>query len=393
MAIHTTAFESESYDIALCPKCLETLTDPASRNYLDDTLVCRHYNPIELKSYPDMTTFSPHYSEGDTLLVVDSTKVQELFIMTEEEIKALFSIEKPTLKVTIKDETLKVITGKKFLFIQSPYSVRSTLVALNAKESEVPYLFFRPTKALKIVVIQKHITIIEDTKGLAQRLEPLREENSLNRFLNIAKEAQFTKGTIGADLSRTHGITFMVQNEVGSKKVIRFHPFVLSEVLEKLAMHQDKQRLLEHFAQKYPQIIETLQSNPNYGLFETLAAILEVKPKGFEAVSDKALEFRGNGGLQIDAYFHEGRFDYASLIGSVMSFKLGGVEEHFLAYSIFESLGDMTIQVCNQLKDQFKINAYVMMGNMFENSVLYSRILSKFQLANPYFSKLFALDD
>jgi metallophosphoesterase superfamily enzyme len=53
----------------------------------------------------------------------------------------------------------------------------------------------------------------------------------------------------------------------------------------------------------------------------------------------------------------------------------------------------MTISTLNQIKKKFKIDNIIMMGDMFENSVLYSRILSKYQLANPYFSKAIALDD
>jgi hydrogenase maturation factor HypF (carbamoyltransferase family) len=128
-------------------------------------------------------------------------------------------------------------------------------------------------------------------------------------------------------------------------------------------------------------------------LFDTVATILELKEKGFEAVCDKGYEFRGNGGLKIDTNFNEDGFDYSDFIGSIISFKLADVEEHYLAYSIFEALADMSITTLNQLKDKFKIQNFVMMGDMFENSILYSRILSKFQLSNPYFSKNFALDD
>jgi len=128
-------------------------------------------------------------------------------------------------------------------------------------------------------------------------------------------------------------------------------------------------------------------------MFETVASILELKEKSFESVSDKSLEFHGNGGLKIDANYSDDGFDYVSFLGSIMSFKLADTDEHYLAYSIFEALGDMAISTLGQLKTKFKIDKFVMMGDMFENTVLYSRILSKFQLNNPYFSKGFALDD
>jgi hydrogenase maturation factor HypF (carbamoyltransferase family) len=105
------------------------------------------------------------------------------------------------------------------------------------------------------------------------------------------------------------------------------------------------------------------------------------------------LEFKGNGGLKIDMEFIGDEFNYSALVGSVISFKLAGADDFYIAYSIFEAFGDMAISTINQLKKKFRINNIVMMGDMFGNSVLYSRILSKYQLANPFFSKQFALDD
>jgi hydrogenase maturation factor HypF (carbamoyltransferase family) len=160
-----------------------------------------------------------------------------------------------------------------------------------------------------------------------------------------------------------------------------------------MAKDKNKSRLLPNFAQKFPQIMQELSENENYGLFETIATVLELQEKSFESVSDKSLEFHGNGGLKIDANFSDEGFDYVSFLGSIMSFKLANTDEHYLAYSIFEALADMAIQTLLQLKVRFKVENVVMMGDMFENSVLYSRILSKFTTSNPYFSKGFALDD
>lgn len=385
-------FTSPSYDISACPRCLEALTDPASEDYLNDSLQCNHYSNDVIAEFYDNKYYSPHYSQGSALLVVDPKNVQKLFVMTPDELKALFSIEKPMLKVTIKDETLKKLSGKKFINIKSPHSIKSNLVALNARESEIEYLFFEESDDLKVAVVQKNITIIRDTRGVSKKLQELHEESVLNRFLNIAKEAKFVKGVIGAYLSSRNGISFLLSNESGAKKVIKFQPFVLKDVLELMAQDTNKSRLLPNFALKYPEIMHELAQNENYGLFETIATILELQEKSFESVSDKSLEFHGNGGLKIDANFSDEGLDYVSFLGSIMSFKLANTEEHYLAYSIFEALGDMAIQTLSQLKIKFKVENIVMMGDMFENSVLYSRILSKFQTANPYFSKGFALD-
>ena len=389
--IQKTKFRSENYDISLCARCLEKIQDPSSNDYLNDSLLCDHYSNTPLENQNDLNMFTPNYSQGATLLLTDPSKISELFIITKDEYKALFSIEKPTIKVTIKDEELKELTGKKFINIKSPYNMKSSLAAINAKDSELSYIFFHDLNPSKVVVVQNNTTIIKDNK-FSKQLEPLHKENVLNRFLNIVQETPNPKNAIGVNLSVQNGISFLVLNEVASKKVINFQEFHLQNVLTLMLNDPIREKLIENFKNKYPEIYNELESN-NYDIYGTLCAILELDEKNFESLSDKAFEFHGNGGLKIDMNFSDDGFDYTALIGSVISFKLAGVDTHYLAYSIFEAYGDMTILTLNQLKTKFKIDNFVLMGDMFENSIIYSRILSKFQLSKPFFSKDIAFDD
>lgn len=388
--IKTSNFTSKDYNISPCPKCIEIVSDPSSPNYLDESLVCNHYSNTALETYNDPTIFSPHYSEDCTVLICDATKINELFIISEDEIKALFSIEKPSIKVTIKDETLKELVGGMFVKVKTPYNLKSVLASINAKESGVSYLFFYQECDLDAVVVKENISIIKANR-VATELEDLDNDKVLNRFLNIKKEAGFTKNVAASYLS-TKGINFIVSNEVGTKKVISFGEFELATCLENFKKDAKRARLLENLNAKFPAVVEKLESN-SLGLFESIATILELENKSFESVSNKSYEFRGNAGLKVDMNFSDEGFDYEAFIGSIISFKLAGVDMHYLAYSIFEAYGDMAITVMSQLKTKFKIEHFIMMGDMFSNSVLYSRILSKFQLNNPYFSKSFALDD
>ena len=388
--VYSKPFKSPSYEIALCPRCLEDLTRPSSARYLDDTIKCNHYSNETVYDEPDYTLYSPHYSKCCTILLCNANKVDDLFIMTNDEKKVLFSIEKPSIKVTIKDESLKQMTGKTYINIKSPYNVKSSLAALNAEDSEIDYLFFEDTNETKAVVVQKNTTLIRD-KRISAKLINFNEDNQINRFLNIANEIECKNEAIGAYLSN-NGISFIVSNEVGVQKAVSLNEFYLNKLINDMKNDDRKSILLENFSKKYPKIIEQLETN-DYNLFETLSVILELDELSFDALSDKALEFRGNGGLKIDMNFTEDSFDYASLIGSVMSFKLAATEDHYLAYSIFEAYGDMAISIMNQLNKRFRIDNYIMLGDMFENSILYSRILSKFAIQKPYFSKDFALDD
>jgi hypothetical protein len=386
--IEKSQFKSDSYAIGPCNKCLELLSNPSSSSYLDANLQCTHYSNDNISESINFSIYSPHYSKGCSVLITDPTTVYDLFIVTDDELKTLYSIEKPTIKATIKDETLKELTGKSYIYIKAPFDNRSFLASLNAKESGVNYLFFEDNDDLKVLLVQKNISIIKANR-VANELKELHEDATTNRFLNIAKEAKYEKGVIGANLSSS-GINFLVANEIGVKKVINFQDFNLSNLLKNFSNTESRTKLLENFKMKFPEIYEQLETN-DYNVYETICVLLELDELGFEALSNKSYEFRGNGGLTIDTHFSSDGFDFESFIGSIISFKLAGVDMHYLAYSIFESLADMTILVLNQLKKEFNIDKFIMMGDMFSNSVLYSRVLSKFQLSNPYFSKAIAL--
>ena len=381
-------FKSKPYNIALCPKCLEDISNPASPHYLDDSLVCTHYcNEPYYDS--DATSFSPHYSKGSSILVCDSSKIDEMFILTDDEKKLLFSIEKPTIKATIKSQEIKDFTNRNFIDIKAPYNTRSTLASINAKDAEMPYLFFQGGDDLKVIKVQENFSIIKATR-VAKELEEINSNPTINRFENLAKEANFSEA-VGANLS-TKGISFIVKNAIECSEVIKFKEFNLQDTLESMRNDEIRAKLLKNLESKFGEIYERLNSN-NYNLFEALSVILDVKEIGFNGLSEKALEFRGNGGLKIDLNYNNENVDYNALLGSVISFKLAGADDYYIAYSIFEAFGDTAISTLNQLKSQFSIKNIIMMGDMFANSVLYSRILSKYQISKPYFSKNIALDD
>jgi len=390
--VYSKPFVSPSYDIALCPRCLEDLTRPSSNRYLDDTIKCNHYSNNEVKQEQDLTLYSPHYSKCCTLLLCNASKVDDLFIMTDDEKKILFSIEKPTIKVTIKDEVLKQMTGKIYINVKSPFNVKSSLAALNAEDSEIDYLFFEDINESKVINVQENISYIKD-KRVTSKLINFNEDKQLNRFLNIANEMGNKNEAIGAYISVTNGISFMASTDVGEQKVLKFQEFNLEQLLINMKNDENKSKLLNNFTKKYEKIIEILEENTKFNMFEALSVVLELDEYSFEALSDKSLEFRGNGGLKIDMNFNEDGFDFVSFFGSIMSFKLADTDNHYLAYSIFEAFGDMSISTMNQLKNKLKIENFIIMGDMFENSILYSRILSKFSTNNPFFSKYYALDD
>ncbi len=378
-------FISSDYEISPCNFCINEIINS---HYLNDEYRCNHYSNEGKLLLTDNFTYSPNYSPNSILLIRDRNNFNELFIATKEEKEALFSIEKPTLKLTIKSSKLKKLTSKNYIFVKAPWSIKSILAVINAKENNFDYLFFNDNDDLKAVVIEKSISFIKANR-LLPKLKDLHEDKIINRFLNILDEAKFENG-IGIYLNKQK-ISFLVKNEVGVKEVLKIDNFDNKKLIEDLKKDEIRSRLITNFKNKFNTIYRKIE-NEKLSLFEVIGVILEVNG-GFEEVSDKSLEFLGNGGLKVDFKFNNKEFDYVALIGSLMSFKLAKVENHYLAYSFFEGLGDFSLNIANQLKSKFKIKDLTFFGSILANNVLYSRILSKSGIDKPYFAKLIAFDE
>jgi hypothetical protein len=51
----------------------------------------------------------------------------------------------------------------------------------------------------------------------------------------------------------------------------------------------------------------------------------------------------------------------------------------------------MGIYVANQLSNKLGTKNFIVMGDIFSNNILYGRILTKFSISKPFFSKMYAL--
>jgi hypothetical protein len=383
-------FQSPPYPIAPCPICLEELSSPESDKYLDDTISCLHYSNVEASLYEDNTIFSPNYNSNDTVLLTDSSKIEKLFYINDNEMKALFSIEKPSLLLPIRDEELKSIIGKEFIRVKTPYSIRSALVAINARDSGIDTLFFDENEyEPKVVVVNEYLSMVYDNR-VSTKLKSLHSDSIINRFLNIKAETAFDT-VIGVNLSRK-GISFIVSNKTATKKVIEFKKFDIKELLDEMKRSDVRAKLLSNFGKRYPNLIESLERRDDCDIFETISIVLGIDEVGFEAIGLKSLKFSGDSSLKVDMNFNDDGFDYSSMIGSIMSFRLAGVDTHHLSYSILEAYGDMTISVLNQLKSRFKIENFILFGDMFADSTIFKRVLSRFTISKPYISRAVALD-
>ena len=74
-----------------------------------------------------------------------------------------------------------------------------------------------------------------------------------------------------------------------------------------------------------------------------------------------------------------------------MSYQLGGVENNFMCYSIYESFGDYIGEIVPQLADKVGTRTVVLTGETFANQSLYGRIQRTIGQYKPLMNKNFPI--
>ncbi len=405
-------YKAKPAAISLCPRCLGELFSPDSPNYLNPELVCTHYGaevaPVsfptpdwdaliaDLKSGTSVTLGARTFSQTPTplLFIADSTRLGELLNVTDKEIQVLQSIEKPILKCAIKDEALKAACGKDFIRVMLFDDAPTAILSKKLKDSGVSYCFVEPFGGLEASVNKDEVRLIH-----APRLHSLEakqpDDTLINRYVNMVEE--FDLGAIsslGAYAPASLQCEFILRSAKVSKRVISFPAFDAEGILERIAKaSESKSRLVANFESHHPEAHAALASGTHPGLFDAVCAVLGIEGSGYEAVADTALAYLGSGGVKVDVKYSEGSFDYDSLVASLMSFRLAGVENSLLCYSLFESLADMFVDTLTHLHQRFKCTDFILMGELAANPAFADRVAKRAGKLVCHISRRHPLDD
>lgn len=137
-------------------------------------------------------------------------------------------------------------------------------------------------------------------------------------------------------------------------------------------------RLVENFKEKFPEIYSTLDNSQlNANAFEIAAVIIDVGQVNLEGIAVEALKFLGKAGLAIDTHIKDNRFESKAFLASLISYKLAGVEQELLCYSVFESIGDYIADGALQLCEKSGSDIVALSGKNIANQILYGRLKKK----------------
>jgi len=190
----------------------------------------------------------------------------------------------------------------------------------------------------------------------------------------IAQNSALKRKVIG--ISFEDNLRFLYYN--GSKIVDVLSPskFKSSNILSQIRLlREGSDRLVENFKAKFPKVYNRLMNlDGNEDIFRVIAIILELKQESLDGISSESLGFLGKGGVQIDMKLKDSKFDYAALLASIMSYKIAGVENSLICYSLYESFGDYIGEIVPQIAQKVDTKDVAISGVAFANQPLFARV-------------------
>jgi len=367
---------------------------------------------VGIKTLFGQRTFSTFYRPRARLLLLNVELLESLFILSTRERLALGSIERPIIPLSVQDEALKTTIGEvaSVKLPDDPITILLAHTLLN-DESPLPYLFYTEESENTNTTVQlSHSAPIYEMEDLELFI-------TKNKTLIASGERAVGKHhTIDDAIPHAHTILKGVikENHKENEKIITlylstyhdseialytpesgFHSHITfpslpesGEVIlrEIQNLNADTPRLIENFARQFPECFKALYNYKPQGdnsledLFTAAGIILEILEPSYQTLHQRSLKFTGSGGLQVDTKLLENGFDYRSFLQSLLSYRLAGVASDLLAFSIFDSFGDLFTNTTLELKSKLRGNAIALGGNISINPVLHSKLVKNFKL-------------
>lgn len=373
----------------LCASCFGELFDKNSSNFLNQKLVCSHI-PNGLNQNSEEVSYSLEYIENGVIVLSNPAKLDDYFLIDEYEKQELLRFEKPILTVSIKDENLKNSIKKEFIKTKIMDSAPLSVLAYNLFNQQIPYFFISQKSSDFEVFAHKNRSYIITPSVFSASADEVTSDAKYNLIYNYLKEFELLeKKALIARCSNSSFLEFYLYENEEVTKIADLGQTTTRNILKTLATtNGPKERLADNIKSKMPELYAKIEArtSKNISIFELIAICFE------DDISELATSFIGNGGLKLDMKFANNSFDVVSLLGSILSYKLAGVEDKIIAFSLYESIADFALHLLGELKSKHQVNDFVLFGDLLANQVFFSRIDKNGAGLAPKISTTFSID-
>ena len=354
------------------------------------------------------------------LLITNINNIRNLLDIAPKDLQLLCSIERPLIKLKFKllQNANKEYSNTNFIYAKIADDKETVLFSQALKDEGIDYLLYVNDEVyqdgLKVTYTDKQNIIVHGEKGLFPKYE-----YSLERKVNSTADYFEEYGSVykavlaqyNKRISASIGIYFSYESDesaikvnvptVGEKDVILI-PNVINNIdncLEDIkSIDENTHRLVENYKNKFSEYFQKeFKSNDEDGfssILNLLAYILGMK--NYNEVEDTALLYNGKSGIQIDMKVvkidGKNYLDYRKVIQSAMSYKMAGVEDTMITYSIFESLSDFISDNVFKINEELKAKDIILCGNMFANSILLTKVKKSLKTSRILIPKEYPLD-
>ena len=350
------------------------------------------------------------FAKDEDFVVVptDLSVVEKMVVIRENEIKALASLEKPTIKFRVNtlygakeilpsarvklklpDELLLQnicerlhADGVEFIYkIDSKISTCKYSIEIDGSYTLLPQIEVCVLENGEILIISgdgySDLALKENMKKL--------DTNAHAQFASIMQEHNlFDKKASCIYISKTHDDAIMhLSEKTGMLDLVKF-PVVkdISKIFEMIKDDSEiGERLVKNYQEKYPEYYNNAinckisNSVPNnlYTIWGIVAVILGISDNiedGSKKIVENAEDFGGKKGPRIDYLLVDKEsiksdFDMIRLIRSAMSFKLADTDDVTLSFGIMEALAYFLSDTADSCKENLSSERVLLCGSMF----------------------------
>lgn len=337
-----------------------------------------------------------------TIMPCDLSLLQKMVVVSENELKALASLEKPTISmrvnliyknkniiptswvdVRICDTLILFLlckrlyeNGEEFIYIVDESNPCSFSLTYYQKEF---------AKALKINVLEngESIVIGENEYNQSKKL-PYFEQKAHERFTSILYEYNlFEDKSICFFLSKKHDDKAMFYSQkLGLVDLISvIKPITINELIDAICQNENGKKLIQNYKKTYSDIFQKalhvkIPSNaPNN--FYTLIGIVGVLlgygddlQTSAQTFLSHAKNFSGPKGPRIDVKLKKEKFpDFINVekfVQSGLSFRLAEVDDETLCYGYMESISFFVSDMADVISKEFDTNNISLCGQLFD---------------------------
>jgi len=367
----------------------------------------REGKSVALKTANGFKTFSLQPFKGAKLLIANASKAFEKLLLLPQEKKALFSIERPLMAITIADEKLREKIGA--VGEIKAFDDGFTLLLCSELKEEA-FIFYKEGKKSDLVMeylldplqyeemrfmINRNIYLLQGERAILPK--PLKNAKckvleDLICYENLIDKKKHFEKVACEDVEKEDCATLksvLLEHKIANEKAlgfyfgenIAFYYFnggckeifsfgeIPNEFESKISSYKEGyDKLIKRFFEKFKADIQ------KGDLWQRVANILGVEG-GYEELRLLAMQFGKKGGVSVDCKIEKNRFAYEAFFASLMSYRLAGADNMLLSYSIFESLGEFAGTQLRSMGAEAKTNNFLLAGEYITNTPFLSRFL------------------